>query len=267
MNQSALAGPPPPPSPWEFKVWGSYLTTTGDHYLTSPSEPDFSGVPAAGQGGGIQAYVAYDFTPHWDARLTGAGNWLDNAYYYSYGPGHARSKTSVNYYFADFDAGYSFNPCPNTSLRLAGGIEYANFASKWKVGENFAGHYYYDAGLKNNFWGVGPHASVEGSYALGRSGFSLVGSVDGSVLFGNLSQSGLQIPDLSSGGGGRTAYSARAYAGIAYALPIPNVDASIEGGIQVQQWWNVNNTTLFDSGKTHASETFWGPTFGVEFRW
>lgn len=256
MNQNAQAGPATStPSPWEFGFMGSFLTTEGDKY------PDFHRqLRPAGDGGGIQAYVAYDLTPNWDLRLTGSGNWLSD--YYSY-DGNVRDETHVNYYFADFDAGYNFNPCPNSSLRLAGGVEYANFANTFSRGFFSSGAYHYAYGLKNSFWGVGPHASVEGSYALGNSGFSLHGWVDGSALFGHLSQSGVVATD-SSGAGGRTAFSARAYAGVAFALPVQNLDASINLGFQVQQWWNVNSTAIGDEGTSHAGELFYGPQAGFE---
>jgi len=241
---------------------GSFLTTTGDHFSDAP----YFNVPAAGEGGGVQAYVSYDIAPPWDLRLTGSGNWLSDAQYYSYGAPHVRSKSHADYYFVDFDAGYSFKPSPSTDVRLAGGVEYANFSTKFTAGVMSGGLYHYDYGLHNGFWGVGPHIGAEGSLALGRSGFSLVGWVDGSALFGDLSQSG-NFAVESSGAGGRTAFSARAYAGVSYALPIPNVDASIQGGLQVQQWWNVNDTALGNKGTSHASETFWGPMLGFELRY
>ena len=255
MDRDAQAGPPPAPSPWEFAVFGTFLTTHGDKYPDSPN-----GLRPAGNGGGVQAYVSYDLTPNWDLRLTGSGNWLSD--YYSYNS-HIRDAAHVNYYYADFDAGYNLNPCPNTSLRLAGGVEYANFASNFDRGVISSGVYHYVYGLQNNFWGVGPHASVEGSYAFGRSGFSAVGWLDGSALFGHLSQSG-NLAHESNSAGGRTAFSLRAYAGFAYALPVQNVDATINLGFQVQQWWDVNSTAFGNEGTSHASELFYGPLAGFE---
>ncbi len=254
-SRDAQAGPPPAPSPWEFAVFGTFLTTQGDKYPSDHRE-----LRPAGNGGGIQAYVSYDLTPNWDLRLTGSGNWLSDYYSYEFS---GRQATHVNYYYADFDAGYNLNPCPNTSLRLAGGVEYANFASTFSEGFFSSGVYHYFGGLKNSFWGVGPHASVEGSYAFGRSGFSAVGWLDGSALFGDLSQSG-EAAHNSNTAGGRTAFGLRAYAGFAYALPVQNVDASVNLGFQVQQWWNVNSTAFGDQGTSHASELFYGPLAGFE---
>ncbi|MEA2778526.1 MAG: hypothetical protein QOK29_70 [Rhodospirillaceae bacterium] len=248
--------------------------------LTSGLMKDLS-VPPGGDGAGAKITAGYQFHGPWSIEANLAGNWLESTSDETFaqnpqGPEFIGAKLSsrTEYYLADFDAGYTIQLGQGRDIRLTGGVQYGNF----RVDRNlnmFAYNYIpfpgaggVDIGMNSRFWGIGPKLGVDGHYQLGRSDFSVVGGVSGSVLFGRLTNSNsyYSYGNGPSGGGGNsdskghTAYGLNANLGLAYQMPYANFDSSITVGMQVDQWWNIAEQQEFTgNGTQNVNLTTWGP--------
>ncbi|MEA2782659.1 MAG: hypothetical protein QOK29_4203 [Rhodospirillaceae bacterium] len=207
-------------------------------------------VNPGGDGAGGRITLGYRMNPAWDFSASAEGNWLDtdSAARGGRGPFFGEISSKANYYLADFDAGYTVRLGEATKVRLSGGIEYANFTNRQTTAYSY-GPFDGTQNVTSRFWGIGPKLGLDASYRLGRSDFSVVGGVSGSVLFGQLHNTGSQAyysygsPNGKSvfddGSKSHTAYGLSADLGLAYQLPYANFNSSITAGYRVAQWWNI----------------------------
>ncbi|MBS0603840.1 MAG: hypothetical protein JSS60_02250 [Verrucomicrobia bacterium] len=113
------------------------------------------------------------------------------------------SHWDVHYYVLDLELGRSFFVSKFLSFRPQFGIESAWICQRRRYetrqppdpatslsGQNIYG--------KNNFWGIGPRAGLEGSWYLGKH-FSLLGSVNGSLQWGHFDAHTKETDYLSTG--------------------------------------------------------------------
>jgi Legionella pneumophila major outer membrane protein precursor len=242
-------------------------------------------VPPGGEpGGNAQVTLGYQFPGPWSLELNGSGTWLPttsdstSTVIGPVGPIERRGTVNLDsradYYLADFDAGYAIKLGDRTDVKLSAGVQYGNFHVKRGVG--FATGYYYAGGgrvpgapqigisavsLDSKFWGVGPKLGIDGKYRLGRSGFSVIGGVSGSVLFGRLTNSTSTYYSYSSSESkGHTAYGLNADLGLAYQLPYVAVDSSITLGFKVDQWWSIaQQPDIFTSEMKNVDVLDYGP--------
>jgi hypothetical protein len=235
-------------------------------------------VKPGGDGWSGKGTLGYRLNSAWDFAASLEGNWLDT-------DSGARTRSDLlttqsgqisskaHYYLADFDAGYTVRLGDSGKVRLSGGIEYANFTNRQTSAYSYHGQITpfpnfsipdNEGGSKDvtsRFWGIGPKLGIDGSYRLGRSDFSVVGGVSGSVLFGRLHNSGSSAyysytggprPQITptyfdEGSKGHTAYGLSADIGLAYQLPYANFNSTITAGYRVAQWWDIGQFQAVDS--------------------
>jgi len=147
----------------------------------------------AENGWGGKVMLGYRFGNNWDVGVGISGGWLkgkDSANGVEQGGVsgfNEKLKVELDYQTVDFEAGYNFAMGPGTTLRLFGGLRFANFNQK-ATGEGastntLAYDYTFDAKRKTKYWGIGPRIGANGQVGLG-GGFHMFGGVSGALLFG-----------------------------------------------------------------------------------
>jgi hypothetical protein len=274
---------------------GFYLGLQGDILLSGGTSSDVPlgetgflkdlSISPGGDGAGAKITAGYRFHGPWSVEANLAGNWLEStsdqtAFRIPNSPALIGAKLSsrTDYYLADFDAGYTIQLGEGRDIRLTGGVQYGNFRENGDLGiytyglVQGGGRAGASIGMNSRFWGIGPKLGVDGHYRLGRSDFSVVGGVSGSVLFGRLTNtnsyysygSGPVSNFSNSDSKSHTAYGINANLGLAYQLPYANFDSSITVGMQVDQWWNIAEQIDFSNlsgppGTQNVNLTAWGP--------
>jgi outer membrane protein OmpA-like peptidoglycan-associated protein len=217
-----------------LSVEGRYLMNAGDKskdFWNDVSLPFTIGTVStidqlkqrAQDGWGGKLMLGYRFTSNWDIAIGGAGGWLDSKkkkqnYDLSTtttiefeevsdiivnlnAEGKQSLKTKLDYYVADFEAGYNWT-MGKSNIRLFGGVRYANFNQKATSKLSISGdvvitttsgdsQVFSATGTasakskrKTKYWGIGPRLGVNGIFALGNSGFHMFGGVSGAALIG-----------------------------------------------------------------------------------
>jgi hypothetical protein len=162
-------------------------------------------------------------------------------------------------------------PAALTSLfRLnSGDLDYAsnesslwpNWNMKWRVGlraadllfsstadeslvDAAAGSDIYERAVRNEFWGLGPHAALELKRPFSETGLSLAARLDGAIIFGTVRQ---RFSEVSTNAGltGQTEFSnaeqvptLSGFLGLQYRPP-QHTNVDILFGYQGEYWWNV----------------------------
>jgi hypothetical protein len=89
-------------------------------------------------------------------------------------------------------ASSEFSLWPHWDMKWRIGLRYVDVyydtQSEESLGAAAAGTGIFESGAANNFWGIGPHASIELARPMGWEGFGLVGKVDGATLLGRIHQ-------------------------------------------------------------------------------
>jgi hypothetical protein len=174
----------------------------------------------AKNGWGGKLMLGYRFNNNWDIAIGGAAGFLkgdkkSKDYDFSTTTvigvntpinitldvqGEQTLKTKLDYYVADFEAGYNWK-MGNSNVRLFGGVRYANFNQKatsklslsgtvtistsgQETSFTAAGSGSVKAKRKTTFWGVGPRIGVNGQFGLGGGGFHVFGGLSGAALYG-----------------------------------------------------------------------------------
>ena len=154
--------------------------------------------PRPGDAFGGSARIGYMFASHWDVALGGT--------YANFTPGPVRGYPTNNklnmrdawFFNVDGEVGYDFAG-EGFGLRLFAGARYQQYRHELHFDPDFQCCF-----TNNTSWGIGPRIGAEGAMRLGMSDFSLIGGVDGAILFGRSKSTGGTDPGISRGSKGRT---------------------------------------------------------------
>jgi hypothetical protein len=166
----------------------------------------------------------------------------------------AALKSEVEFNVVDFDyASRELSLWPGWGMKWRIGLRTADAYFSSLATEPFAaaaaGSGIFQSNVRNNFWGIGPHTTLELERRLGWEGWKLVGRVDGATLMGEVDQNFTEVSTTVGPGGHfvtgdirrlqpMDAPMVKGFLGVGWnPQRLPNL--TIESGFQYEYWWNV----------------------------
>ncbi len=213
----------------------------------------------ADDGWGGKVMLGYRFGNNWDIGVGISGGWLkgkDSANGVEGGGAsgfNEKLKVELDYQTVDFEAGYNFAMGPGTTLRLFGGLRFANFNQK-ATGEGASTNtlvydYTFDAKRKTKYWGIGPRIGANGQVGLG-GGFHMFGGVSGALLIGKFNDKHNFVTNNLAG----TAPSFYSYNDKKKTKVVPNLAGEIGLGYQ----FNAGSGSALSLQAGYSGEAFFG---------
>jgi hypothetical protein len=163
-----------------------------------------------------------------------------------------KSEVEVNVFDIDY-ATRELSLWPEWGMKWRIGLRTADAYFNSRAAEPFAaaaaGSGIFQSSVRNNFWGIGPHAALELARRLGWEGWKLVGRIDAATLLGDVDQNFTEV-STAVGPGGRFVTgethrfqpmdvpTAKAFLGMGWN-PRNLRNLTIESGFQYEYWWNV----------------------------
>jgi hypothetical protein len=151
-----------------------------------------------------------------------------------------------------------------------------NLDWKWRVGVRIADIFFdstavsplLEQRMSNNFVGAGPHAGLEMRYALGNSGWALLGRMDMAVVLGEVGQNFAEVfPTVPAGGATRlTQVQPAPVLGVQAGLmwtPSASPNFKLSLGYTFERWWTIGET----SDPPYGEVTVQGVFFRGEWRY
>jgi hypothetical protein len=181
------------------------------------------------------------------------------------GPAALKSRLDLNIVDLDYASHEFFTEqWPYCHMKWRFGLRYANVFFDSRAEESVAtataGSGIFETRVSNRYWGIGPHAGLELTRGFENSGLALVGSIDGAILLGRISQNFFEATtsvgttgQLLSGNtresGSQSVPIINVFLGLRWQPPaIPRFHADL--GFVYEYWWNVGR----DSATTSRGE-------------
>jgi hypothetical protein len=171
-----------------------------------------------------------------------------------------------------------------------------NWGMKWRIGLRYADLFFdsqadeplaaatagsgiFERSISNNFWGIGPHATLELNWRRNQCGLGWVGRLDTALLFGEVEQRFAELSTSSGPGGlplsgethlvnGQQVSMLSGILGLDWRPPCrPNLDILL--GYTAEYWWNVGRLSDPDiyNGQSAGEVGSHGPLLRLEYNY